>query len=170
VAPLFLNALDRIELQEILRSKSVGKALCRAQALLWIEDGESVYEVAEILNVSRQTIYNWIKRFQERSCFKIYKRILDAPRSGRPSTALGVIDPIIDEIIESDPRTLGYYATNWTGSLLQNYLNKFHDIDVSRKSISLAIARLGIHWKRPRYVLALKSAVWRQQKGGSKEA
>ena len=33
-------------------------------ALLWIAEGADVAEVAELLQVSRQTIYNWLSRFQ----------------------------------------------------------------------------------------------------------
>ena len=39
-------------------------------------------------------------------------------------------------------------------------------IEVSRKSVGLAIARLRIRWKRPRHQLALRPETWRQSKGG----
>ena len=49
-------------------------------------------------------------------------RLADAPRQGRPPTALGIIDPLIAEIIDRDPGQFGYYATGWTVPLLQHHL------------------------------------------------
>jgi hypothetical protein len=79
----------------------------------------------------------------------------------------GVIDPLIIEVIERDPRELGYRSTVWTAPLLRQYLQEIHHLDVSRPSVSLAIDRLGLRWKRPRHGLARRPATWRQAKGGS---
>ena len=54
-----------------------------------------------------------------------------------------------------------------TAALLRQYLQEQHHLAVSRKSVSLAIARLGLRWKRPRYDLSRRSATWCQAKGGS---
>ena len=62
---------------------------------------------------SRQTIYNWVDRFQQRQDPDLRARLADAPRQGRPPTALGIIDPLIAEIIAIRVK-LGYYATGWT--------------------------------------------------------
>ena len=74
---------------------------------------------------------------------------------------------MIAEVIDTDPRNLGYHSTVWTAPLLGEYLKQVHGIEVSRKSISLAIARLRFRWKRPRHHLAQRSETWRQAKGGS---
>jgi transposase len=144
--------------------------LRRAQGLLWLHDGLSVTAVADLLRVSRQTIYNWVELFRDRADRDVADRLLDAPRSGRPATALGVIDPLIDAVIDGDPRDYGYRATVWTAPLLQRYLEGAHEIETSRKSVGRAMARLGIRWKRPRHRLGLRPQTWRQAKGGSKTA
>jgi transposase len=93
-------------------------------------------------------------------------RLADAPRQGRPPSALGIVDPLIAEVIDIDPRELGYHSTVWTAPLLREYLEQVHGIAVSRKSMSLAIARLRMRWKRPRHQLSLRPETWRQSKGG----
>ena len=60
--------------------------------------------------------------------------------------------------------------TGWTNALLRQYLADAHVLAVSRKSVSLALARLHIRWKRPRHELALRPETWRQSKGGSNAA
>jgi transposase len=142
----------------------------RAQALLWLTQGLATEEVADLLGVSRQTVYNWAARFRQRQGLDLLARLTDAPRPGRPPTGLGIIDPLIVAVFDRDPRDLGFHATAWTAPLLRQYLRQGHGIDVSRKTVSRAIDRLGLNWKRPRHQLALRPETWRQSKGGSNAA
>lgn len=162
-----LTRRERRIVEEVAAHTDEAKALRRVQALLWRDGGESTREVAEQLGVSRRTIFNWGARFQERRGLAISSRLGDGPRSGRPRTALEIIDPLIDRLIDQDPRELGYRATVWTAPLLRHYLEAEQGLRVSRQSVSLALARLRIRWKRPRHHLALRSPTWRQAKGGS---
>jgi transposase len=157
---------ERRALSRVAGSVLTAKELTRAQALLWLDAGETVEAVAQRLRDSRQTIYNWFMRFHQRSEQDLCARLQDAPREGRPPTALGIIDPLLEEVIDTDPRVHGYRHTVWTAPLLQHYLHEIHGIVVCRRSIGLAIARLGIRWKRPRHVLGLRPETWRQAKGG----
>ena len=81
-----------------------------------------------------------------------------------------MIDTLLSEVIEGDPRQWGYHATVWTAPLLRQYLHDVQHFKASRRSVGLAIARLGIAWKRPRYDLARRTPTWRQAKGGSNGA
>jgi transposase len=162
-----LSGTERATLRSLLRSSSKVQHLTRAQALLWLDDGDSAEEVADRLSVSRQTVYNWVSRFLERSHDAVASRIADAARSGRPPTALNLIDPLINEVIDTDPRQLGYRSTIWTTTLLQEHLLTRHQIDVSIKSVARALVRLDISWKLPRHTLAHREWYWRQAKGGS---
>ena len=163
---IILSARLRGELECLVAHTPSAQECIRAYALLWLAEGESVDQVAELLQVSCQTVYNWVERFLEREGLDLRARLRDSPRSGRPPTALGIIDPLIEGLIDQDPRELGYHSTVWTAALLMQHLKRAHGIEVSRKSISAAIARLRIRWKRPRHQLALRPKTWRQSKGG----
>ena len=104
---------------------------------------------ADTFQVSRQTVYNWAERFRQREGLDLRARLLDAPRSGRPPLISGIIDPLIEAAFAQDPRELGYQSTVWTAELLVHYLGQAHGIQASRKSVSLAITRLHLRWKRP---------------------
>lgn len=156
---------ERSELEIVLVTTTDAKECQRAQALLLIDEGTGVVEVAELLHVSRQTIYNWLTRFEARRLLTINHRLRDAPRSGRPATANEIIDDLLDEMIDTDPRVYGYRSTIWTAELLQAYLADYFRLSVSRRSIHYALARLRVSWKRPRYTLARRAEHWRQAKG-----
>ena len=170
MALLSLDHRQRGELEDLVSRTPWAKERSRAQALLWLAEGSDVADVAELLDVSRQTIYNWLSRFQERAELDLRARLLDAPRLGRPRAAGGTIDELIAAVIDGDPRPLGYHATVWTAPLLRRYLRDCHGIEVSDRTVSRAIDRLGIIWKRPRHELALRPKTWRQSKGGSNAA
>jgi len=161
-----LGHRDRQQLQALLNEGPFAKEYGRAQALLWLAAGESPDRIGSLLGVSRRTIYHWAERFQARHGWGLADRLADAPRSGRPPTVRGVIDPLLAAIIDQDPRQFGYRATGWTNALLRVFLDEVHHLTVSRKSVSLALARLAIRWKRPRHALALRPETWRQAKGG----
>lgn len=158
---------ERTVVDSIVASSKDCNQFQRAQALQWLDDGESVEEVASRLSVSRQTIYNWILRAQAETEQSLAQRLADAPRSGRPPTAQGIIDPLIESIIDTDPREFGYRSTVWTAALLVAYLAEYQQVEVSLRSVGYALERLDIHWKFPRYDLARSSPTWRQAKGGS---
>jgi transposase len=163
---LELSSRERTSLEILAAQTNSAKELRRAQALIWLNDGESIEEVAERLCVSRRTIYYWVEWFESSVGLDLASRLADAPRSGRPATAQGIIDPLIDEVIETDPRDLGYRSTVWTAALLRQYLAEYHQLVICQRSVSYALARLGITWKRPRHDLSRCPDTWRQAKGG----
>jgi transposase len=167
MTPLKLSDRQRTELEFVVTHTPWAKERCRAQALLWLDEGATVEQVAESLLVTRQTVYNWAHRLQERPGPDLRGRRADAPRPGRPRAAHGDVDSRIARVIDSDPRQFGYHATVWTAPVLRHSLQHHHAIAVSRKTISRAIERLGIRWKRPRHQLSLRPETWRQSTGGS---
>jgi transposase len=164
--PIPFSDPDVAAMKDFIASSPVAKECTRAQTLLWLSEGCSVDRIAHLLGVSQRTVYNWARRFQERAGLPLQARLADAARSGRPPVALGIIDPLIDDVIEENPRDFGYHYTGWTADLLRQHLHDVHGIIVSRKSVSRAIDRLGIRWKRPRHHLAGRPETWRQAKGG----
>jgi transposase len=166
MAPLILSPRQRSELECLATHNPVAMERCRAQALLWIDEGETAEQVAESFRVSRRTVYYWLERFHDRNGPDLRQRLADAPRVGRPRAGGGDIDSRIAEVIDTDPRKLGYHQTVWTAPLLVRYLRDRHAVEVSRKTVSRAIARLDIRWKRPRHQLARRPDTWRQSKGG----
>jgi len=75
-----------------------------APALLWLHAGDTVDEVATRLFVTPRTVFRWLRRFHTRQALALPARLADGPRSGRPKTAAGIIDTLLSEVINGDPR------------------------------------------------------------------
>lgn len=163
---LKLSARERKRLQALAARTSDAAVLRRAQALLWLASGHGIEDVTQRLCACRRTVYYWVERYEARKVGDVASRLSPTPRSGRPRTAHGIIDPLIDSVIDTDPRESGYRSTVWTAGLLRQHLSETHQLAVSQRSVSYALARLGIRWKRPRHQLALRARYWRQAKGG----
>jgi transposase len=146
MALVALNAQERETLQGLLTPLALTNKVRRAQALLWLDDGESAEAVAARLGVSRQTVYNWATRFKERrGQYDISTRLADDKRSGRRRTTALTIDPLITAVLGRDPHEFGYCAPRWTPTLLERYLRTVLNITVCRRSVSLALQRLHQH-------------------------
>lgn len=102
-----LNSKERRELEGLVRTTGSASLLRRVQALLWLDEGASAEEVAELLFVSRAVVYKWVRQFQERWGLERGERVTEGTRCGRPRTVQGVIDPLLGEVIDQDPRELG---------------------------------------------------------------
>jgi transposase len=161
-----LNSKERRGLEEWGRSTETASVLRRVHAWLWLDEGARAEEGAELLFVSRAAVDNWVRQFQERQGVEIGERVAEGPRRGRPRPVQGVSDPLVDEVVDQEPRELGYRSTVWTAPLRVQYLTDRHQRTGSRQRVRLAMARRGSSWKRPRPQLALRSPTWRQAKGG----
>jgi transposase len=140
---LALSSQERGVLEALISPAALTNEVRRAQALLWLDEGESPQAVAERLRVSRQTVYNWATRFKSRrGAAEIPERLADDKRSGRPGTFPRIIDPLIESVLGHDPTEFRYESHQWTATLLMHYLRDVHHLAVCRASVSLALRRL----------------------------
>jgi transposase len=142
----------------------------RAQALLWLDEGERPAAVAQRLRVHRDTIYAWAERYRQRGRQHIPVRLMDSSRPGRPRRLAERVERGLVTVLETAPQAQGYRASQWTTPLLCQYLREYQALAVSAVTVRRCLHRLGYRWKRPRYVLARRSPYWRQAKGGSSAA
>jgi transposase len=166
---LKLTKAQRKSLRHFSRNAD-GRLMRRAQALLWLGDGECVSHVAQRLQVSRQTLYDTVARFQERAGRPFRERLQDEPHTGRPATARAGATQMVQELLPQPPTDFGYRAPDWTVGMLQTQVQQRHGGAVSAATVTRALHDAGYRYKRPRYVLARRDPHWRQVKGGSSAA
>ncbi len=151
MTPFSLTRHERRLLEALFVQTPDATVLRRAQALLWVAAGDSVTAVAQRLCVRRQALYQWIRLFEQSSISNLATRLQAAPRRGRPATVQGVMEPLLDAVIDHDPRLFGLNSTVWIASLLAQYLHAEHTLCVWVSSIRQGLVRLEIKWKRPRH-------------------
>ena len=148
---LKLTRWQRLRLQRQLKETQDARVYQRTLAILEASRGRSIAQIAQMLGVTRQSVYNWIEAYAQAHD---PGALLDESRSGRPSLWTEDLRGLLQTLFEHAPDQLGYFAVNWTVPLLQDQLWQNTGGQYSSDTIRRRLHRLGYVWKRPRYVLA----------------
>lgn len=166
MAIIRLSFRARQVLGELVARSDNARQVRRAQALLWLDAGESVQQVALRLRMSSRAIYHIVRRYQERSEEAIAARVNDGLHSGRPAAQREQVAKVLQQLLPHSPSAFGYRASVWTVPMLQQQYELRTSTPTSARTMRRALHALNFRYKRPRYVLARQAANWRQAKGG----
>lgn len=149
MSELQLTRGQRLRLQRQLHQTHDARVHRRTLAVLEYSQGRSVAQVARLLRVTRQSVYNWIDTYAQDHD---PTALVDAERSGRPSWWTPNRRKRFRALLGRTPDQLGYFAVNWTVPLLQEEMERSTDQWLSEDTIHRELDRLGYVWKRGRYV------------------
>src|SRR5215210_1266047 len=147
---LRLTTAQQRQLSAELQATDDASYYRRLLAVLELGRGKPVAVVAGTLGVTRQSVYNWARAFQ------------DSPRPnalgdrygvGRPTVWTDDLRALLRACFRQRPDALGYAAVNWTVGLLREHLRRSAGLGVSDDTIRRELQRQGYVWKRFRYVL-----------------
>jgi transposase len=146
-----LTAWQRRRLQQQLRTARDARLYRRTLAVLAVAQGEPVASVARRLGVTARAIYYWIESYA-------YDHdpgaLHDRDRPGRPALLTETDRDLLRELlVGQSPQELGYFATEWTVPLLQDYLGRRTGRRPSDDTVRRELQRQGFVWKRSRYAL-----------------
>jgi hypothetical protein len=165
--PLTLSPKEDPRLLEVSQTTHAPRQLHRAPALLWLHAGDPVDEVATRWFTTPRPVFRGLRRLPDRQGLERPARRAEGPRRGRPTTLHGLLETLVREGIERDPRHLGSQAPVWTAPFWRQELRARPPMAVSRRRVGRALARLGLAGKRPRSAWARRAPPWRQATGGA---
>mgnify|MGYP000126622755 CR=1 FL=1 len=124
----------------------------RALALLMLDAGETVAAVARKLGVSRQAVYNWVRRLEDaREHGDVLRSVLSAKPPGRPPVKAARVVEFLKRLERVPPAALGYESAEWTTPALLDFLRK-SGVEVSastlRRCLRAADFKLALHRRR----------------------
>ena len=150
MSPVHLTSSQRRRLRTQLHRAADASYYRRLLALLELDRGKTVAEVAAMLAVTRQSVYNWTRSFADDSD---PAALQDRYGTGRPSSWTEDLRDLLLASLDQRPDELGYAAVNWTVPLLREHLCGCRGRQLSDDTIRRELDRLGYVWKRFRYVL-----------------
>jgi len=145
-----LTSSQRRRLRTQLRRATDAGYYRRLLAILELDRGQTVAEVAALLQVTRQSVYNWARSFEACPDPAVLQ---DHYGIGRPSAWTEQLQTLLLTSLQQRPDELGYVGVNWTVPLLQEHLFRHGGHWLSDDTIRRELDRLGYVWKRFRYVL-----------------
>ena len=95
----------------------------------------------------RQTVYNWLNRFEERG---FDAALYDKSRPDRPSELSDDQFEQFTAVLHEPPEEAGYDDPAWSTALARHYLIKTFDVAFSRRHVCRLMRKAGVSPKRPR--------------------
>ena len=146
-----LTPAQRRRLERELARAREAALFRRILALLEVDAGCPVGEVAQRLRVDRRSVQRWIGRYRRQAAIETLRH---QPGQGRPRRWDPALEARLRVALSQRPIDFGYVGTSWTVPLLQQWLAD--DQPGSRLSAPTLRRRLRERdyvWKRFRYVL-----------------
>lgn len=142
ILPNYENCTEA-ELETVMNALPDQKQFKRLFALLMIFRGMPPRDVAAGCFVDRQTLRNWIKRFNAEGI----DGLLDRPRAGRPRKIPPELDDRLQSVL-SDPGSVG--RTHWTARKFHGYLREELALEVCYSTVAKWLHDQGFRLKVPR--------------------
>jgi transposase len=148
MSPFQLTTWQRQRLRRQLAETEDVRLYRRTLAVLEFDYGRTAADIARMLGVTRQTVYNWVEAYTEngdpsalednrgRGCY----RLLDEDA-----------EHALEALLARSPQELGYPHVSWTVPLLGDALGIATGQWVSNDTLRRTLRRLDYVWKRPRY-------------------
>ena len=130
-----LDHQTKIQLRQMMKNHPVSQVRHRAHAILLSAKGYPINQLADIFDVDRETITNWLNRFDQDRINGLENK----PRSGRPPSINRTdVAKVLDEVRQA-PRQLKTVIARLSGSF-----------SVSLSTIKRLLKRHGYRWRRAR--------------------
>ena len=128
--------------------KSDLRLIKRIQALIYIFDGKSVEEVAQILDLSQKSVYNYINAFLRKGVSSLsYKR-----PPGRPAKLTKTQKKELGDLIEQGPEACGYDCGCWDTPLIADLILTRFKVRYSTHYVAQLLKDIGFSYQRARFV------------------
>src|SRR5438270_468100 len=146
------------KLNEMMKEDSSSRVRMRAHSILLSMRNYSIDEIADIYQVDRDTVSNWIREFKESGI----DGLQDKPISGRPPVLNEKEKELVKKLAEKNPRSVKRIAEE---------VKKETKKEVSKSTIKRILKGAGKIWKRVRTSLKSKrdEAEFRESKAEIEE-
>jgi transposase len=145
-----LTQAERRRLEEQLRRAPNVRVYRRTLALLELDHGRPMTDIARMLHLSREAVYRWRDLY---TADREPSALVDRRRGGRPPFWQEEERAILQEALSHSPDEWDYKAVNWTVSLLREHIERESGRKPSDSTVRRELHRLDYAWKKSRHVL-----------------
>ena len=141
-----VDVQDRETVLAEMRTTTDAKWYRRLKVIDLSSQGHTASELAHMFDLSAATIRRYIHLYNDAGL----TGLRPAYGRGRPPLLNWTQAQWQDVLAQSpaDMVQLNTAAQNWTQALLRQYLETYHEVKVTQTTISKALRRVGIRWRR----------------------
>jgi transposase len=146
-----LKSSEKAELEAQYRKTKDVRIRTRTQMiLLAVEQKLNAGQIGEIVRQDEQTVRRWIKRFNAEGV----NGLLDAPRTGAPSSISEVFRARVAAVVRQRPRSLDQPYSLWTLQRLADFMAEETGQRVSSETIRRILKDHDIVLSRPQHTIS----------------
>jgi transposase len=120
----------------------------RVSACKALEKGVSVDDIAEVLKVSRSSIFDWQKTYRAYGADALRTKKTRGPKARLDA---GQLSQLYRLIVGNDPRQLSFGLALWTRGMIQELIFRQFEVRLSLVSVGNLLGKLGLSPQRPLY-------------------
>lgn len=158
--PLTLTTDQRAALQAAQARSRTVRHWRRYQAVVLRADRVPVATIAQTLNCTETSVYNWVAAWRAEGVAGVAEGVHPGKVRRLEPAAEAALEALL---ATGDPQAHGYAATGWTVPLLRTELGK-QGWEVGERTIRRTLHRLGWRWKRPKFVLGRPDPAYAEKK------
>lgn len=146
-----LKSSDHEKLVERLRQAYANgqlRLVKRIHALLYILDGRPIDETAAILDLSEQSVYNYVKAF----ILKGFDSLVYRRPPGRPPRLTKSQRKELSRLIDEGPEAAGYDCGCWTTGLIQDLILTRFGVEYNPHYLAELLKNMGYSYQKARFV------------------
>ena len=145
-----LTSQETEQLQRLIRTSKDARIVRRAQVIRLSARGQLPRQIADLLERSCSGVRKIINRFNQEG----FASLADKPRQGRPTKRTEQYVTLLKEVVQKNPRELGYPFSSWTLERLREHLARQTRILLSPAHLSRLMKANGIVYRRPKHGMA----------------
>jgi transposase len=119
----------------------------RVHALLWLADGKTIGEVAQLLDVGDQTVRDWLHAFVLEGVGSLFYR---SP-VGRPPKLTPSQRQELKQLVAVGPEKAGYPSACWTSAMIADLIKLRFRVDYNPRYVCHLLKALGFSFQKARF-------------------
>jgi transposase len=117
----------------------------RSRAVLAVERGQAVGQVAEAYGINRTTLFRWVRRFGIEGSRGLERRV----GSGRPRLLTALDMEAVNDIVLEPASVFGFETDLWTVGRLRRVIREQYGVTVSPDTVWRRLREAGFTYQKP---------------------
>ncbi len=119
----------------------------RIHAILWLAEGHSVGQTAQLIGVGEQTIRDWLHAFISEGVGSL---VYHSP-SGRPPKLTATQRKELQQLVTAGPEAAGYSSACWTAAMIADLIKLRFKVDYNPRYVSHLLKGLGFSFQKAKF-------------------
>ena len=136
--PVDLSDINIDEIEIWMRKNKTSRKILICQSIISLNNGVSMTKVCDVLGVTRESVRLWKEQFRQHGL----QGVLKEKKVGKRSKLNADKIEELRKIVKTSPKKQGYKTKKWTGVLVQNYVLRKWNFEISLRTAQLWLIKV----------------------------